>query len=327
MNAVFLDLYYLAHFLAAEAAGRLPGKKLPGACIDGLARVAYGLSRPKRELIEHHLELAFGSQLEPTRKRSLVLACFREFWQEMVDWVPQSSDRPEAAQTPVRGLEHLEQALAAGHGAILWESNGFSRRVRGKQALYAKGVQLYQTHGATHLGVIDTRPEHGTWIRRRLLRGTYERRERAFVADIVEIPLHATVSSGRVYLKHLRRNRALCMAGDGQIARKHYPVRLLGRTVWFAPGAVKLARVSGAPLLPIFWVPEGADAPALEIDPPIVPDPSGDAEQGIVECLQQFADALERRVLRWPHAYRNWHLLGDGEPPNLPAMVAGEDDT
>jgi lauroyl/myristoyl acyltransferase len=325
------DLYYLGHFLAAEGVGRLPDMRLRGAFIDFLARAAYGFSRTKRARIEHHIELAFGATLNPAQRKDIALACFREFWQEMADWVPKSSDRSLAAQTPIRGLEHLERALAAGNGAILWESNGFGRRVRGKQALHAHGVQLYQTHGATHLGVIDTTPEPGSWLRSRLLRGTYERRERAFVAEIVEIPLSATVSSGRVYLRHLRRNRALCMAGDGQIARKHYPVRLLGRTVWLAPGAVKLARVSGAPLLPMFWVPEGEGAPALEIDPPIDPPraaaASADTDEAIVECLQTFADALERRVRRWPRAYRNWHLLGDGDPPPAARAVPGEDFT
>ena len=100
-----------------------------------------------------------------------------------------------------------------------------------------------------------------------------------------------------------------CMAGDGQIARKLHPVRFLGRTVRFAPGAVKLARLSGAPLLPLFWVPEGEGAAALEIGPPI--HPGGDGDGDTVRCLQAFADALDERVRRWPHAYRNWHMLGD----------------
>jgi len=315
MRTVLRDLFHLGHFLVAEVVGRLPGAALRGACIDLLAWIAFALSRAKRVRVARHVEQAFGSGLESRRRREIERGCFREFWQEMVDWVPRVGDGALAAGTPVRGLEHLERALAAGNGAILWESNGFGRRVRGKQALHAHGARIYQTHGATHLGVMVTAPGPGTWIRSRLLRGTYERRERAFVAEIVEIPLSATVSSGRLYLRHLRRNRALCMAGDGQIARRLYPVRLLGRTVWLAPGAVKLARASGAPLLPMFWAPEGEGAPALEIDPPIVPDASGDADAVIVECLQKFADALDGRVRRWPRTYRNWHLLGDGEPP------------
>ena len=309
MKTLMLDLWYLGHFLAAEVAGRLPGRLLRPAAIDGLAGLSWRLSRDKRRRVERHVELAFGAALSNRDKRAITRACFRDFWQEMVDWVPGAISGTSPEDIPVHGLEHLQRALADGRGAILWESNGFGRRVRGKRALHAHGVRLYQTHGETHLGVMDTPPGPGTWIRQRLLRGTYERRERAFVAEIVHIPLDPTVASGRAYLKHLRTNRVLCMAGDGQIARKRYAVNLLGRSVELAPGAVKLAWLSGAPLLPVFWVPEDGEGPALEIGPPIRPEGEGDA--AVVACLQAFASALDKHVRRWPRAYRTWHLLGE----------------
>lgn len=322
MKTLLLDFYYLALFLAAEAVGRQPFRSLRQAGIDGLGRLACALSGAKRRRIEGHLERAFGAGLEPARRRRITRACFREFWQEMVDWVPGAIDGPPAAEIPVRGLDHLHAALERGGGAILWESNGFSRRLRGIRVLHAHGVALYQTHGETHLGVMGTPPGPGTWIRRRLLHAAYARRERRYVAEIVQIPLDPTVGSGRVYLKHLRRNRVLCMAGDGQIARRLFPVHLLGRTVGLAPGAVKLAMLSGAPLLPFFWAPRGEGAPALDIEPPIVP--AGHDDESISRCLQAFADALETRVRRWPDAYRNWHMLGEMQPQPSGDRMAGE---
>jgi lauroyl/myristoyl acyltransferase len=319
MKTLLLDLYYLGHFLAAELVGRLPSAALRDKGIEALTWFACSLSIAKRRRVQRHVEIAFGSALDAHERRAVERGCFREFWREMVDWVPGAIDGPAAAEVAVRGLDHLEKALAGGRGAILWESNGFSRRVRGKRALHAHGVGICQTHGETHLGVMNTSPEPGTWIRRELLRGTYERRERAWVAEIVDIPLNATVASGRAYLKHLRRNHVLCMAGDGQIARRLYPVSFLGRSVRLAPGAVKLSRLSGAPLLPVFWVPSGEGAPALEIDPPIVP--RGEDDESVTACLQQFASALEARVRRWPASYRNWHLLGDELMPETRASV------
>ncbi len=53
------------------------------------------------------------------------------------------------------------------------------------------------------------------------------------------------------------------------------------------------------------------DSPAaLEIDAPIVPDPARDDDAVVIDCLQQFADALAARIMRWPEAYRNWHMVG-----------------
>ena len=308
MKGLFGDLYYLGHFLAAEGLGRQPFSWLRKSGIDGLARLAYGLSREKRRRIERNLEIAFGPGQPPSERRRLTLACFREFWREMVDCVPDAGAGPVPASVPVRGIEHARRALEDGRGAILWESNGFGRRFYGKQVLHANGLRVYQTHGETHLGAMEILPGPGTPVRR-FLRGCYDRREKTCVEDILDVPLSATVSSGRSYLKQLRRNRLLCMAGDGQIARQLHDVRLLGRTVQLAPGAVKLARLSGAPLLPFFWTPGRDGVAVVEIDPPIVPEGEGDA--AVVACLQQFADALDRRVRRWPDAYRNWHLLGD----------------
>jgi lauroyl/myristoyl acyltransferase len=152
-------------------------------------------------------------------------------------------------------------------------------------------------------------PGEGTLLRDRLIRPTYERRESAFVAETLIIPLHSGMADGRAYAKRLRQNAVLCMAGDGRIARKLYPVAFLGQSVRFAPGAVKLAQLTGAPLLPMFWAPSVDGPPALEIDPPIVPGPAGDADAVVVDCLQRFANALAARVMRWPAAYRNWHMV------------------
>lgn len=311
MRDTLLDLYHFGHFVLAEAVGRVPSAALRRAAINGLARSAYLLSRNKRRRIERNVGCAFGQQADPARTRRIAIACFREFWQEMVDWVPAVGDRLPAADIEIRGLAHLQGALAAGKGAILWESNGFSRRVQAKRTLHAHGIQLHQTHGETHLGVMSTTAEPGTWLRRRLMRPTYEQRERAFTAETLIIPVHSAIAAGRVYVTRLRQNKLLCMAGDGRIARKLYPIEFLGQSVTFAPGAVKLARLVGAPLLPVFWVPAADGPPVLEIDPPIVPDPAGDVDAQVVDCLQRFANALQARVMRWPEAYRNWHMVDD----------------
>ena len=314
IHTALLDLYNFGHFALAEAVARLPSAGMRQAAIGALAFAAYSLSHEKRRLIERNVAVAFAGRAEPSETRRIAIGCFREVWQEMVDWVPAVGDRLPAREIEIRGLEHLQQALARGRGAILWESNGFSRRLQAKRTLHAHGVSLHQTHGETHLGVLLNPPGQGTWLRERLMRPAYQRRESAFVAEILIIPVHSGIASGRVYAKRLGENAILCMAGDGRIARKLYPVEFLGQTVPFAPGAVKLAQLSGAPLLPMFWAPAVDGPPALEIDPPIIPNSAGDGDAVIIDCLQRFADALAARVMRWPEAYRNWHMVaGDAQ--------------
>jgi lauroyl/myristoyl acyltransferase len=309
IRTALLDLYNFGHFTLAESVARLPSAGMRQAAIGALALAAYTLSHEKRRLIERNVALAFAGRVEPNETRRIAIGCFREFWQEMVDWVPSVGDRLPAREIEIRGLEHLRQAVARGRGAILWESNGFSRRVQAKRTLHAHGVPLHQTHGETHLGVMSSPPGEGTWLRERLMRPAYQRRESALVAETLTIPVHSGMASGRVYARRLRQNAILCMAGDGRIARKLHAVEFLGQSVTFAPGAVKLAQLAGAPLLPMFWAPAADGPPALEIDPPIIPSSVGDGDAVVVDCLQRFADALAARVMRWPEAYRNWHMV------------------
>jgi lauroyl/myristoyl acyltransferase len=162
MRTALLDFYNFGQFVLAEAVARLPLAALRRGAIDALAHAAYRLSHEKRRLIERNVAYAFAGEIEPCETRRIAIGCFREFWQEMVEWVPSVGDRLPAAEIEIRGLVHLQQALARGKGAILWESNGFSRRVQAKRTLHANGIRLHQTHGETHLGVMWTTPGEGT---------------------------------------------------------------------------------------------------------------------------------------------------------------------
>ncbi len=215
MRTALLDLYHFGHFALAEAIARLPSAGLRRSAIDALAGAAFRLSHQKRRAIERNIACAFGG-IDPAETRRIAIGSFREVWQEMVDWVPAVGDRLPAAEIEIRGLAHLEQALAGGKGAILWESNGFSRRVQTKRTLHAHAIPLHQTHGETHLGVLWTTPGKGTWLRDRLMRPAYERRERASMI----IPVRSGMASGRALAKRLQQNPILCIAGDGRIGRR-----------------------------------------------------------------------------------------------------------
>ena len=310
MDMILLDLYCLAVVAVVEVLGHLPSPRLRGLGMDFLARVAYAVSRRKRRRIEENLDLAFGAELDAARKRHLAVACFREFWQEMVQWVPSTAPDLPVDCVQMQGIKHLEDALARGKGVILWESNGFGRRVLAKRVLHARGFPVYQLHGVTHMGVIMTDIGAGTWLRKRVLRPLFERRERSFVADILLIPLASSMTASRAYLDRLRDNGILCVPGDGLIARKLYALNFLGGTTMFAPGMVKLARLSGATILPMFCVPTGERNAVLEIGPPIVLERSGDRDEIVEHSLRQFAGALEAQIRRRPECFRNWHLVG-----------------
>jgi len=304
------DLYCLAVIAVVEIVGRLPSPRGRRLCLDGLALIAYALSRRKRQAIEENLTVAFSANIDSARKRQLTIACFRGFWEEMVDWVPSAAAKSPTDLARIDGIEHLKDAVAKGKGVILLESNGFGRRVLARRTLYASGYPVIQMHGATHLGVLLTEPSTGSWFRTRILRPFFERRERPFVDDILIIPLVSSMTASRVYVNRLRDNGILCVAGDGLIARKRHELDFLGGKTPFAPGMIKLAWTSGAALLPMFCVPSESDGAVLEIGPPIVFQCSGSRNEVVEHALRQYARALESRIRRHPEGFRNWHLIG-----------------
>jgi lauroyl/myristoyl acyltransferase len=88
MRTVLFDLYNFGQFALAEAVARLPSAALRRGAIDALAHAAYRLSHEKRRLIERNVAYAFTGGMEPSETRRIAIGRFREFWQEMVDWVP-----------------------------------------------------------------------------------------------------------------------------------------------------------------------------------------------------------------------------------------------
>jgi len=295
------DLYYLSVVALLAVGDRLPPRardRLAGA----LGGLAYHTSRAKRHLVESNVAKAFG----PDRERAgIVRAAFREVWREMLSW----SEPPPRDGVAIVGLEHLRRAHDAGRGAILWESAGFGRRFLAKQALHAVGVAVHQIHGPNNLGglLADGR----TRVRDALVRRFFDRRERRFVADVIDLPDSDSLAFTRDLLRRLARNAVLCISGDGRGGQRLVPLRFLGRTTLFAPGMVSLARLSGAPLLPAFCLPGNGGGHRLVIEPPIRIERQAEREEQVRDALEQYAALLEARIRRHPELYRNWHLLGE----------------
>lgn len=296
------DLYYLSVVALVAVAGRLPPRARSGLA-GALGRLAYHTSRTKRRLIESNVAKAFGPGAGRT---DIVRAAFREFWREMLWW----AEPLPPGGVPIVGLEHLRRALDSGRGAILWESTGFGRRLLAKQALHAAGVAVHQIHGPNNLGGLLADLRFGTRVRDAVKR-FFDRRERRFVAAIIDLPASDSLAFTRDLLGRLARNAVLCISGDGRVGQRLVRLRFLGRTTLFAPGMVSLARLTGAPLLPLFCLPGSDGRPRVVIEPPIRIERRAEREQELRCALEQYATLLEAYVRRHPELYRNWHLLGE----------------
>jgi lauroyl/myristoyl acyltransferase len=301
------DLYHLAFILLLQAVEWLPAPGLLGALARLCGAAAFRLSRRKRRIIEKKLAGCFG-QMPNGEKRLMVQGIFRETWRELFAWARLGRPGPPEGEVEVLGLEHVRRALGEGRGAILWESSGLGRRLQAKAILHASGLRVYQVHGPANLGGFDTDEGGHTFVQRRFVRPFFDHRESRVVAGLIYLPASNSLAYTRSLLACLNRNELLCIAGDGRLGNRRIRQSFLGGSKAFAPGMLSLARLSGAPILPMFCLKTTQARTTLRIEPPIF-TPGSAGREADDAGLSRYAGLLEDLARHHPQQYRNWHIL------------------
>jgi lauroyl/myristoyl acyltransferase len=201
----------------------------------------------------------------------------------------------------LEGTTHLDEALAAGHGAVLWVAHFCFNALATKVALAQAG------YGTWHL----SRPEHG-FSKSRVGIATVNRiRVRAELAHLAgrividrEKPMAATLAAQRI----LRRNGIVSITAGAWEGTRLADVALLGGTLALALGAPGLARLAGAPLLPVFTLRGADDVLRVIVESPIA-IARGDADAALDAAAQRFGERLEDYVRRHPSQWRDWKAL------------------
>jgi len=147
-------------------------------------------------------------------------------------------------------------------------------------------------------------------VRRTWVKPFFERRERQFTAESIELPHTDSLAFTRTLLGILEVNGIICAAGDGQVASGKIPLCFLGHIMPFATGLVSAAKLTGAPLLPMFCLRSESGTPILRIEAPTYVAEYADRAIVTKKTLEQYAGLLETRIKQFPEQYRNWQLLG-----------------
>ena len=247
--------------------------------------------------------------LAPAERGPIVRRVFHETWREILTW---SQLRESLPEIDVHGLEHLRAGLARGRGVILWESNGFGRRLLSKQVLWTRGIGVHQIHGPNHFGgfLVDDVRKGSV---RTLIRRLFDAHEMLVVSDIVRLPEGTALAHTKRVIELLGRNAVVCVTADGRVGRRVISRQLLGRSVPFATGAASLVRLTGAALVPMFCFDDSSGRPVLVLEPPVDVPADLSREAAAAGIVQHFVDRLAYYVERFPGQYRNWHLI-DGRP-------------
>lgn len=298
------DLYFLCTIMAISLASLVSRPSWRRAMISAVAWLNYHVSRENKRLIRERTSQAFAGRLSPAQMESIVRRSFWEKWREAFSLIPSSWEKALARHARVQGLDHLHRALQAGKGAILWESSTFGSRNLGKQILRARQLALCQVHGDDHLGWSGY-PEQAamTWVRQKVITPFFHSKLAGPVSEVIWLPRSGSLAFTRQLFDRLKANAIVCSTADGSYGHVFLDVPFLGQSCAFATGMANLARMAGAPLLPMFCLQDGTGKATLIIHAPIVSPGDADRKSAVRACIEQWVGLMESYVQAHPEKY------------------------
>ena len=301
------NLYLLCVIALMKVVDRSASPRLGRFFARAAAFSAWQLSKRRRRSRLLVLARTLGTCEAETRQ--IAKKCFYEFWHSVFSFPYDGIQRPDGRAAELRGLEHLQKALANGKGVILWESQSFGKRVLAKHILHQNGFSVCQLHGEEHLeGFRNSK----SWTGSNVIRPFFENRERPFVKEIIYLK-PSKLANNRTVLQRLRHNAIVCVSADGKQGYKSIRVQFLGSYNFFPTGLVTLARLSGATILPLFCIQRNGLKATLIIEQPISIETNEDRERCVETSIQQYVGLLEYYIRTYPDQYLTSRLSVDDE--------------
>lgn len=259
------------------------------ALADRLGNLAYSVLHRTRRLALEHVELALGETYSQQDREEIIRASFRNIARHFFELAKFDEIRPSLdSYVDVDGWEHVEEAQAAGRGAIVvtghignWE---LLAAFFGNKGLPVGAIARRMGDPQVNELIVDFRARNG-----------------------VETILRESPSAGRQILRVLKSKGFLALLIDQDTRAPSVSVPFFGRMARTPVAAAALAIRRGLPVLPAFARrrPEGGHR--LTVLPPIYPPNSGDRKQDVLQLTATFSRILEERIRHNPTEWVWWH--------------------
>jgi KDO2-lipid IV(A) lauroyltransferase len=283
---MILDLgmvsYYAYRFLGA-AMPRIP-PRVGYALFDRLGKLSYEKSSTSRENVHDNLQHVLGPQAQPSRVEEVARQIFRHQARNYYDLFRVASLSGEQIRGLVttHGLEHVDQALAAGKGVIMFTAHfGNIDIVMQMFALLEypmtsvaerlKPEKLYQY-------VVSLRASKGIQL----------------------TPIDTFL---RPLFKALRSNEIVGLAADRNLTGTGTVVDFFGAPCLLNDGHVSLALRTGAKLVPAFSLRTADNHFDAYVEPALELERTGDNEKDVRAGMASLAAVLEKWIGRYPEQW------------------------
>ncbi len=271
--------YYAYRFFGAVMP-RIP-PRLGYALFDRLGKLSYEKGTTSRENVSDNLRHVLGPQADPARIEEVARQIFRHQARNYYDLfrvASLSGDQIRGLVT-THGLEHVDEALSAGKGVIMFTAHfGNIDIVMQMFALLnypmtsvaerLKPERLYQY-------VVSMRASKGIKL----------------------IPIDTFL---RPLFKALRNNEIVGLAADRNLTETGTVVDFFGAPCLLNDGHVSLALRTGAKLVPAFSLRNPDNTFDAYVEPALVLERTGDTEQDVRAGMAKLAAVLEKWIGQYP---------------------------
>ena len=104
----------------------------------------------------------------------------------------------------------------------------------------------------------------------------------------------------------LGRGEAVAIQMDRAVGERHVEVPFFGRPARFPVGPAVLSRLSGAPILPVFMLRDGAHLFRAHVEPPVVVPRGGKRDEAVHAATVELVRVYERFVREHPEQWFNF---------------------
>lgn len=199
----------------------------------------------------------------------------------------------------VHGLEHIDDALRAGDGVVLWVSDFIHSDLVIKKALFEAGRPY------SHLST----PTHGfqspTVFGRRVLNPIKARMEERYLEERC-VMQPGTPGDAIRRLAHLLGRPGVVSVTALSTGRRTSTCPLFGGVITLAKGAPSFFARTPSRLLPVFSFPRAAGGFEVHVEPPLEVARSGDEDAIAKRCIAAYVERLEARIRQFPELWRGW---------------------
>ena len=274
-----------------------------------LGRVIYHINATRKQLLVQEILRMLGNSESKEQSLKVTKKCFEIHYARIIEtfFFGRLSKEILCEMIEVRGIENINKALSEGNGVILLLAH-FGSFLLPLPYLGYEGYKVNQLTG---------RQRHKSLIGERLW--VWRKRD----ADRLPIKYIQAERFLRPMLKALQNNEILSIAFDGRDGSNWTPVNFLGCKAMFSSGPFKLAKKTGAVIIPTFVVRKNDDTHLLIFEKPFTltqtdfPDLKRTAEYDTGRYAEFFSDYVKKYPCHFGMTLLKHHSQASEDYPQI----------